>query len=111
MEFENMVAVLFKQTGFDPSRERLLHAAVGVAGEAGEILEVAKKTWANGKSLNINHLIEELGDLEFYLEALRQSAGISRAETLAGNMSKLRARYPEGYSDAAALARADKVAK
>jgi hypothetical protein len=55
------------------------------------------------------NVIEELGDLEFYMEQLRQALLLSREETLAANIAKLSKRY-EGlnYSDAAAQARADK---
>ncbi len=89
-------------------REALAHAAVGVAGEAGEILDCVKKNWAYNQPLDLGNLVEELGDMEFYLEALRQEIGISRETILELNMEKLSKRFPDGYSDAAAAARADK---
>jgi hypothetical protein len=58
-------------------------------------------------------VIEELGDLEFYMEGLRQGFGITREEVLTTNIYKLalgpKARYKGGkYSDKAAQDRADK---
>ncbi|MDR8269105.1 nucleotide pyrophosphohydrolase, partial [Acinetobacter baumannii] len=54
--------------------------------------------------------IEELGDLEFYMERIRQIIGVSREETIAANMAKLGKRYSKGtYSNEQAQARADKV--
>ena len=64
-----------------------------------------------GKPLDRENVIEELGDLEFYMEGLRQGLGITREETLQANVAKLGARYAAGkYSDKAAIARADKNA-
>ena len=108
-EYTAMVKALFKIDGFDTGANATLHAAVGISGEAGEILDVVKKTWAYNKPLDHEHLTEELGDLEFYLEALYQATGISRTEALRRNRMKLAARYPAGvYSDADAQLRADK---
>ena len=112
--YANMVSVLAKDgkiiaeelTGEDA---HLLHMAIGVSGEAGELLDAVKKATIYRKPLDRTNVIEELGDLEFYMEGLRQGLGISRAETFEANIAKLSVRY-EGmkYSDSAAQARADK---
>lgn len=87
-----------------------LHMAVGVAGEAGELLDAIKKESVYNKPIDRANVVEELGDLEFYMEGLRQSLNITREEVLEGNIAKLSKRY-EGlrYSDAAAQNRADKA--
>ena len=55
------------------------------------------------------NLVEELGDIEFYLEGLRQVFGVTREEVLAINQAKLEKRYSSGkYSNQQAQARADK---
>lgn len=91
----------------------LLHMAVGISGEAGELLDAIKKAVIYQKPLDLNNVIEELGDLEFYMEGLRQGLGINRRFTLVHNEHKLQsgknARYKEGYSDKAAQERADKT--
>ena len=108
-ELTRRVKALFKKEYFHEQHAGAMHAALGVAGEAGEIIDAVKRGWAYGKPLDRENLIEELGDIEFYLEALRQSQGISRDETLTANNTKLMARYPDGsYTDAAAQNRADK---
>jgi NTP pyrophosphatase (non-canonical NTP hydrolase) len=89
----------------------ILHAAIGIAGEGGELLDSVKKTWVYDKPLDEDNLIEELGDLEFYMQALRTRLGVSRQYVLNRNMAKLNLRYPSGYSDKAAQARADKMAE
>lgn len=79
--FEQMVRDLFKR--MPGHGAAMLHAAVGIAGETGEIRE------ANNRS----NLIEECGDMEFYLEAAWQSMAqpISRMD----GISKLEAELSE----------------
>ena len=86
-----------------------LHMAVGISGEAGELLDAIKKAAIYQKPVDRQNVIEELGDLEFYMEGLRQGLGITRKETIQGNIDKLSKRY-EGfkYSNEAAQNRADK---
>jgi NTP pyrophosphatase (non-canonical NTP hydrolase) len=89
--------------------EGLMHAAIGISGEAGELLDAIKKSWVYGKEIDITNIIEELGDIEWYCEAMRQSLGITRDEVIAANVAKLEKRYPVAYSDELALARLDKA--
>lgn len=88
----------------------LIHMMMGITGEAGELLDAIKKHVIYRKPLDRENAIEELGDIEFYLEGLRQGLDISRDLTLQANQEKLSRRY-EGlkYSDAAAKNRADKA--
>ena len=87
----------------------LWHMATGVSGEAGELLDAVKKFVIYEKDLDVANVIEELGDLEFYMEGLRQGLGVTREEVLAANQSKLAKRYGTGhYGNAAAQLRADK---
>ena len=92
----------------DDTKANLLHMAIGVAGEAGELLDAIKKFAIYNKELDVDNVIEELGDLEFYMEGMRQQFNFSRAEILKLNFQKLSIRYPQGYSDKAAQLRADK---
>lgn len=86
----------------------IIHAILGISGEAGELLDAIKKHTIYNKPLDVENVVEELGDLEFYLEQLRQALSISREETLQANIKKLRKRYPSGYSDKHAQLRLDK---
>lgn len=91
-------------------KAHLWHMATGVAGEAGELLDCVKKAVIYNKELDLENLIEELGDLEFYMEGLRQPLGITRDDVLKANMKKLEERYKAfHYSDQAAQDRADKL--
>ena len=86
----------------------LWHMTTGVCTEAGELLDAIKKHVIYGKSLDLNNVIEELGDLEFYLEGIRQALNLDRSDILEDNFNKLSVRYGKTYSDSGAINRADK---
>ncbi len=108
----DMVAKLFKP--MDSKTDMLLHAVMGVGGEAGELTDAVKKHWAYEKELDVENMVEELGDLLFYVQAVCQVLSLSIEQVLAFNIDKLllgdKARYKAGtYSNEQATARADKV--
>lgn len=87
----------------------LWHMGTGVVTEAGELLDAVKKIVIYRRPPDRENVVEELGDLEFYMEGLRQRCGITREETIEHNIRKLEKRYASlSYSDQAAQARADK---
>lgn len=112
-EFSNFVTDRKKpgediQKTINPFKCDLLHMAVGISTEAGELLDAVKKHVFYNKNLDLINVIEELGDLEFYLEGIRQTLLLARKPILAENMRKLTLRYSKGYSDQAASDRVDK---
>lgn len=72
------------------------------------MVDAIKKTWIYGKPLDRENVLEESGDLLFYLQALLTECGFTLDDAMTANVAKLRKRYPAGYTDAAAIARADK---
>ena len=104
-----------KEVGESLSHRKLnlLHATIGISGEAGEVLDTVKKHVFYIQELNLGNLIEEMGDIEFYMELLRQTLGISRETVLEANHEKLLGkdgRYQEGeFSFEAAASRRDKA--
>lgn len=96
-----------------PLKIMCLHMAGGAASEGGELFDAIKRWALFDKELDRANVVEELGDLEFFMEGLRQNLHITREETLAANHNKLVSgvapRYPGGtFSDEATIARADK---
>jgi NTP pyrophosphatase (non-canonical NTP hydrolase) len=99
-------------TGNIETNEKLemLHAAVGVAGEVGELVDAIKKVAIYGKPVDRANVIEELGDLNFYMTAIQEMFLITDLEILDANAKKLGERYSSGeYSDKQAQERADKL--
>ncbi len=86
-----------------------LHMAIGISGEAGELLDAIKKAVIYRKPLDIANIVEECGDLLFYISGMLDSIGVDIESAIAANTSKLSIRYGKAYSDESAIARLDKV--
>ncbi len=91
-----------------PEKCDLWHVASCVPAEGGELFDAVKKYVIYGHEIDRENIIEELGDLEFFMARVRQILIINREMTLVANIEKLKERYPSGYSDTAAMERADK---
>ena len=88
----------------------LWHMATGVSGEAGELLDAVKKSVVYKKPLDRENVVEELGDLRFYMAGLMNALNISEQEILYATNKKLGKRYASGsYSNEQAQERADKA--
>lgn len=89
----------------DPRTVRLLHAAIGLCTEAGEILEALSKHIYDDEELDIVNIIEEQGDIFWYLALMADASGASFESIMERNNAKLKARYPEKFTEAAAMTR------
>lgn len=116
VSYSEFVATLIKPgvdilSEMSPADANLMHMAIGVAGEGGELLDAIKRRVIYRKQLDIENVTEELGDLEFFMEGVRAATGITREQCLAHNRAKLAVRYESlTYSNQAASDRADKSA-
>jgi len=81
----------------------LLTGLIGMTSEAGEAQEIMKKVLFQGKPYTEEtrlHLIKELGDVIWYWTNACNALQIDPNEVIAGNVSKLEARYPGGTFNA-----------
>lgn len=91
----------------------LLHAALGVGGEAGELQDLVKKITIY-KSRNLadsevlNTLAYELGDILWYIQLGAMTLGFSMDTIIRMNQTKLALRYPDKFSIADSDAKVDK---
>lgn len=76
----------------------LAYLALSLDGEAGELGNKVKKIWRHGHALDVAQLIEEVGDVLWYLAVIAARLGVDFEEVAAGNIDKLLERYPEGFS-------------
>lgn len=78
---------------------RLLHAGLGLFGEAGELLESLLAN-IRGEPLDVKNLVEETGDSGWYfamkLDQLELKYGVPAGTVFTANLAKLQARYPTG---------------
>lgn len=78
----------------DPGLTRAIRA-LGLAGEAGEVVELVKKEVGHDHAPDPDRIAKELGDVLWYLAGLAEAYGLSLAEIAERNVAKLAARYPE----------------
>lgn len=84
---------------------RLLHAAMGLCTEAGEFMDMMKKHILYGKPLDEVNLREELGDKLWYTALALDELKSTFEATFDVNIAKLRARYPNNFTEKDALNR------
>jgi NTP pyrophosphatase (non-canonical NTP hydrolase) len=83
----------------------LLHGAIGVATESGEILDAIKKHLYYGKPLDIPNLREEIGDVMWYLALLCRATDTDLSVVATVNIEKLRVRFPHSFDPDRAINR------
>lgn len=79
------------------SYDKLINGVMGLCGEAGECIDVVKKTMFQQHELDTDKLVEELGDVLWYCAELACGLGVTLEEVAQRNIDKLRRRYPEGF--------------
>ncbi|MEN8174102.1 MAG: nucleoside triphosphate pyrophosphohydrolase family protein [Chloroflexota bacterium] len=86
-------------------QRRMIIAALGLAGEAGEFANLVKKLTAHGHEIPSEELADELGDVLWYLAEAASAINNSLGEIAEQNVDKLRQRYPEGFSSTRSINR------
>jgi NTP pyrophosphatase (non-canonical NTP hydrolase) len=95
-----------------PEDAHRIHMAMGISGEAGELLDTIKKAAIYRKPYAMENVLEECGDVLFYVQGMLNSFGFTLQDAIKANVYKLGVRYSKGkYTDAQAQFRADKEAK
>lgn len=84
---------------------RILHSSLGLVTEAGEFADATKKYIFYGKKFDTINLIEELGDLFYYMALACNVLGVSFEEVMQINANKLKKRFPEKFEEQLAINR------
>lgn len=82
---------------------------MGLAGEIGEVIDIMKKHIYQGKELDITDVIEEVGDVLWYIANFCNVNNITMDECMESNIKKLRKRFPNGFTIKDANERKDKM--
>ncbi len=77
---------------------RLVNMVLGLAGESGEIADMVKKAVYHKHELDLGELVDELGDLLWYVSAICTLFNIDMDKVMERNIEKLKSRYPEGFT-------------
>jgi len=101
-DYKSFIESLSVLDGQGANINRLTTAAVGISAEGGEFMEIVKKMVFQGKPYNDDnreHLIIELGDVMWYVMQACAALDVSIEDVVAGNVEKLKKRYPGGEFD------------
>ena len=75
------------------------HMIFGMVTEVAELADAYKKHWAYGKDLDMVNVKEEIGDVLFYISNFCKFNNINLGEVMYTNVEKLKARYPEKFTN------------
>lgn len=88
-------------------QENVSDYSMGLAGEAGEVIDYLKKVLHHDHDLDVEEIKKELGDLLWYMSALATTFDINMNQVAQMNIDKLKKRYPVGFSAADSVKRVD----
>lgn len=83
----------------------ILHALMGITTECGELMDQLKKHLIYAKPLDLINIMEEDGDLRWYLALLEFACNYTADQSQERNIKKLRARFPNKFTEFDALHR------
>lgn len=89
------------------SNELIANGAMGLCGEAGEVIDLIKKWAFQGHRLRKQDIEEELGDVLWYAAILCEGIGATMEEVMQKNIEKLKRRYPDGFEVERSVNRGD----
>lgn len=82
-----------------PQESKVIYPALGLAGEAGEVANKAKKLLRGDYELSEEIVVamsDELGDVLWYLAALAEDLGLNLGDIAEQNLKKLKDRRDRG---------------
>lgn len=77
----------------------IVNGALGLCGESGEVADHIKKTFFQGHILDKAKIVEELGDVAWYIAVMAHAIDVDLETVLTNNIEKLKRRYPDGFSE------------
>ncbi len=94
MEFEEYAR---KQRRTSPGDGNIEMVALGLSGESGEFADLVKKHLFQGHNFDRERMVEELGDILWYIMEGARVLNIEPSEIARRNIEKLEKRYPDGF--------------
>lgn len=83
---------------FENPKTEILTWGLGITGEAGDVASCIKKTFAHGNDQRAG-IRENIGDAMWYAAMICNFFGWNLEELLNENIEKLKARYPQGFTE------------
>ncbi len=88
--------------------DRVRNGCYGLCGESGECIDILKKHEFQGHDLDKEKLIDELGDVMWYIAQAAAGLGTTMEDIAWHNIQKLKKRYPEGFAAERSINRGEK---
>lgn len=101
----NMAQGTINPNAFNARTLRLVHAVVGLHTEMAEITEALLAHLQTGESLDWVNMIEECGDLFWYMAIYADVMGTGFGDIKERNNAKLKARFPDKFTEDRAINR------
>lgn len=76
---------------------RIREGCYGLNGEAGECIDILKKVEFQGHAFDPVKLVDELGDVLWYIAQTATGLNITLEDVARHNVEKLKKRYPNGF--------------
>lgn len=89
--------------------DKVRNGCYGLNGEAGECIDILKKVEFQGHTFDPEKMLDELGDVLWYVAQAATGLGVSLQEVAEHNIAKLKARYPEGFDPERSIHRPEYV--
>ena len=83
----------------DEAACNIIHAIIGKATEAGELLELLQATAIYGETFDVANAGEEIGDSFWYDALLARACGLTFDGIQRTNIAKLRHRFPDRFTE------------
>ena len=89
-EYQRQAYELISEEG---RKDLITNGVLGLAGEAGECCDIVKKYKYQGHDLDKEKLLDELGDVLWYISETASGIGVSLEDVAIYNLNKLHKRY------------------
>lgn len=93
---------------YNTQYDMLRNAVYGLNGESGEVIDILKKHEFQGHELDYDKIMDEAGDVCWYLALLASALNVHLEEIMLRNVQKLIERYPDGFDKNRSIHRLEK---
>lgn len=107
MEINEYQKAALRTASSEKSEDLILNGILGLCGETGEVSDHIKKNMFQGHELDKDKLVNELGDVCWYIAILADGLNVDLETVMRKNIEKLQRRYPDGFEAKKSINRKD----
>ena len=107
MEINEYQKAALRTANSEMSDDLILNGILGLCGETGEVSDHIKKYMFQGHELDQDMLVNEIGDVCWYIAILASGLNVDLETVMKKNIEKLQRRYPDGFEAEKSINRKD----